>query len=194
MLHKEKIDVVPSLGAVQQQQQQQQQQHHIHSGGQQQHMQHMSVQQHPSLVSNPQISSSMHMGSVVQMDTKPVLGLDWIAFDFFWIFQSNREIRTELITPLCIQTKQQPQQQQQTIKICCYFFERIVKGLASSFFEFQKKRAPKEIVWKVGSKTMSSEILYCSSILSFFSIHSAPLVTRAFQWRHGSPTPSSQSS
>ncbi len=78
MLHKEKLDVVPSLGSVQQQQQ-----HHLHAGQQQQqqqqqHMQHMAVQ-HPGLVSNPQISSSMqqHMGSVVQMDTKPVLGLDW---------------------------------------------------------------------------------------------------------------------
>lgn len=77
MLHKEKLDVVPSLGAVQQQQQ-----HHLHSSQQQQqqqqHMQHMAVQ-HSGLVSNPQISSSMqHMG--VQMDTKPVLvaggGLD----------------------------------------------------------------------------------------------------------------------
>lgn len=73
MLHKEKLDVVPSLGAVQQQQQQ----HHLHSGQQQQHMQHMGVQQHSSLVSNPQISSSMqqHMGSV-QLETKPILGLD----------------------------------------------------------------------------------------------------------------------
>ena len=74
MLHKEKLDVVPSLGSVQQQQQQQQQQHHLHSG-QQQHMQHMSVQ-HPGLVSNPQISSSMQQHMGVQMDTKPVLGLD----------------------------------------------------------------------------------------------------------------------
>ncbi|XP_057375419.1 homeotic protein caudal-like isoform X1 [Daphnia carinata] len=73
MLHKEKLDVVPSLGAVQQQQQQ----HHLHSGQQQQHMQHMAVQ-HPGLVSNPQISSSMqqHMGSVVQLESKPILGLD----------------------------------------------------------------------------------------------------------------------
>lgn len=75
MLHKEKLDVVPTLGSVQQQQQ-----HHLHAGQQQQqqqqHMQHMAVQ-HAGLVSNPQISSSMqHMGSVVQMDTKPVLGLD----------------------------------------------------------------------------------------------------------------------
>ena len=75
MLHKEKVDVVPSLVSVQQQQQQ----HHLQQQQQQQqpqqHMQHMTVQ-HPGLVSNPQISSSMQQ-HMVQMDTKPVLGLDW---------------------------------------------------------------------------------------------------------------------